>query len=104
MAMPPQPAAQPLAGGDPAQEDDASGGYTIEVKVAGDGSISVCVEPEMGEMGEESSAEDAGEEDYQPVASIREACKLVTQIYQSQGQLPDSTADQADMATGYGKD
>lgn len=94
---------------DPAegQDDDtvdASQGYTIEVKVSGDGSITVCVEPASEEAAEEGGEGQGDDDDAQPVSSIREACKLVMQIFNSQGQAPDASQDQADMSAGYGKD
>jgi hypothetical protein len=106
--MAPQPQAA-----DPTEtpEQDAPAGYCIEVHVAADGSIKVSVEPEAEEASEEGAqaaggaAGDAGAEDAdaQPVANIREAIKLVMEIYKSQGELPDTSGDQAQMTAGYGQ-
>jgi hypothetical protein len=100
----------PTAAGGADPSDDMSGGYTIEIQVGADGKISVSVEPQSEEDSEESGgggapdADAAGgeSEDSQPVANIREACKLVMEIFKSAGQMPDDGADQAAMSAGYG--
>ena len=83
------------------QESDTSNGYSIEIRVAADQSITVSVEPASTEDAEEQGGGAETDEDSQPVASIREACKLVTQIFASQGELPDTGADDAQMTAGY---
>ena len=89
---------------------DASAGYTIEIKVDSQGAIGVCVEPAAEESAEESGGGESGDgsgddmSDYQSVPNIREACKLVMKIFNSQGEMPDDGQDQAEMAAGYGKE
>jgi hypothetical protein len=113
-AMPADVTADPTVAGSGGNDDASAGpqGYVIEIQVGADGKISVSVEPQSEEDSEESggasgNAPDAdaagGEsEDSQPVANIREACKLVMEIFKSAGQMPDDGADQAAMSAGYG--
>lgn len=84
--------------------DETQGGYVVCVHVDAQGKITVGVETDQEEAQEGGGDESQEEQGYQPVATIREACKLLTQIYNSQGEAPDNAADQADMAAGYGKD
>lgn len=87
--------------------DDMSKGYCIEIKVKADGTISVGVESLPEEDAEESagSAGDADPEEAndgaQEVSSIREAIKIVMDIYQHSGEIADAGADQAQMSSGY---
>lgn len=83
----------------PEQEEPTSGGLTIEIKVAADGSMSVGVEPEGQEAAEEGGDGAEGESDMQPVASMPELFKLLKQII-AQGSAPD-TGDQTEMDAGY---
>jgi len=80
---------------------DMSGGYVIEIRVSTDNKISVGVEP-LAEEDQEESGEGEGSDDYQPVASVGEACKLVREIVAHAGQMADSGADSDAMAAGYG--
>lgn len=84
------------------QSTQESGGYTICITVAPDGSMSVGVESEAYEAAEEAGAQDAGmtKPAEQPVASIEEALAMVKQIYRSNGQAPDQGAAE-DEAAGY---
>ena len=79
---------------------DMSQGYTIEIKVGADQSISVGVEPNTEEDAEEQG-EAGGAEETQQVGNIREACKLVMAIFAASGEMQDSGADDAQMAAGY---
>jgi len=95
----------PLPGdGSGEAETDTSNGYVIEIDVAADNSITVSVEPKSTEDAEEQgggASTESADEDSQPVSSIREACKLVMEIYSSQGELPDTGASDAAMQAGY---
>jgi hypothetical protein len=88
---------------DPSDTDDTSpdmsGGYVIEIRVSADNKISVGVEP-LAEESQEESGE--GSDDYQPVASVGEACKLIREIVAHAGQMADSGADADAMSAGYG--
>lgn len=95
-----QPSSQPtpaMPGDGMEQEAGTSGGYCIELKVGADGSIKVSVEPASAEVGEEAESD----EEYQSVPNIREAIKLVIDIYNNQGQTQDTGANDAEMAKGY---
>lgn len=70
-----------------------SGNYTIEIKVT-DGNISVSVEPA------DMEAKEPTEESGQSVPNIREAIKVVMDIYQNAGAQPDNSAD-AEMEQGF---
>jgi len=108
-----QPA--PMAA-DAAPTDDAdqgaSSGYTIELHVDGTGAISVSVEPDGADEADASAAPPdgsgapmEGEEDQdeaQPVPNIREAVKLILDIYKNAGQMQDNSGDMDQMAQGYG--
>lgn len=92
----------PGDGSDQDPAEDTSKGYTIEINVAADNSITVSVEPKTEEDAEEQGGADGADSDEaQSVASIREACKLVQQIYAAQGEAPDTGADDAAMEAGY---
>lgn len=94
--MPADPTADQAA---PEQEEPTSGGLTIEIKVAADGSISVGVEPEGQEAAEEGGEGGEGESDMQPVASLPELFKLIKQII-AQGGAP-APEDESEMTEGY---
>lgn len=87
------------------------GGYTICLKVAADGGISVGVEREGAEMAEampsapgaapaEMGAE-AESESYMPAASIKEALTTALEIYRNDGQMPDGGQADAEFGSGY---
>ena len=94
---------------------DMSQGYCIEINVAANNKITVSVEPASEESSEESGSDDGSDddtsadgsgdsgddEDAQPVANIREALKLVMDIYQNAGQMQDTGEDQSQMSSGY---
>ena len=105
--MPPQ---DPAMAEDAAPEADApTPGYTICLHVTGDGAISVSVEPEGEEEAEAPTAPGAPEdseaaepeEAAQSVPNIREAIKLIIEIYKGAGEVPDLGAESADMEAGY---
>lgn len=78
-------------------ETGDEGGFTIEIEVAADGTITVGWENEAAEQQE--AREDQG---MQPARDIREACKMVMDIYnQQQGGVASeqSSADAAFQAT-----
>lgn len=81
---------------------DMSGGYCIEIRVDSQGKMSVGVEPLAEEDKEEGGEGEGDGEDYQPVASVGEACKLVREIVAHAGQMADTGADSDAMAAGYG--
>jgi hypothetical protein len=84
-----------------AQEDDGS--YVICINVGGDGSLSVSVDSAAAEAAEppEQEAMEAEEEDAQPVADIREAIKLVLDIYKNAGAKTDAGMEKQEMEAGY---
>jgi hypothetical protein len=95
--------------GEDQNEPSTDGSYVIEIAVSADGSIKVSVEPASEEAQEESGSDatgaggDTGGEDdeAQSVPNIREAIKLVLDIYRNAGQIEDTSGDTADMAKGY---
>lgn len=76
-----------------------SSDYVIEVKISGQ-SILVGVESADTEMAEEGEGV-GDEEQYQEVQSIGEACRLIREIYASQGQVQSPSAGAEQMAGGY---
>lgn len=107
MADPMMGAEDPNAAPDPAAAPDGEGmgaGYCIEIHVSAEGSIKIGVEPEGDEAAEEGAATpEAGAEegdDAQPVANIREAMKVVMDIYKNSGQIADADGEDQ-MSAGY---
>jgi hypothetical protein len=83
-----------------AQED--AGGYTIEIEVASNGSITVSVETDSQEEGEAGQSPEAAPEDAgKSVPNIREAIKVVMDIYNNAGQQSDTNAADDQMSAGY---
>lgn len=78
----------------PAEDD---GSYTIEIKVDASGGIQVGVETGAQEAAE-SEGEDGGQ--YQAVANIGEALRLVKDIYSNAGQNTSGAAAQ-EMGAAY---
>lgn len=109
MADPTQVPADPAAAAPAAPDapDDMSQGYVIELRCMPGGKYSIGVEPMAEEQGEESagapgaSPEPAGD-DFQPVANIGEAMKLIREIIAHAGQMTDTGASQDEMSAGYG--
>lgn len=76
--------------------------------------MSVSVEPDAEEAGEEggapsmpgapSSPVEAEGDDSQAVTSIGEALKLIREIVLHGGQMTDTTASVDEMSSGYGGD
>lgn len=96
--MPPQ---APMAQAAPMENEQAemmekpAAGYTICVRVAGDGSLSVGTEKE--------SAEDAAEEygagsGFKPAQDIKEALTMALEIFKADGQ---AGADDAQFDAGF---
>ena len=85
---------------DAAQPGDAAedSGYTVELEVAGDGTMTVSVES-AGQESAESGGEDAAGT---PVKSIKEALALILEIVKAGGQMPDTQGAEADFNAGYG--
>jgi hypothetical protein len=90
MATMPQPAqaapGQEPSQPDPSQPDQGEGGYCIEVEVSAQGQITVSVESADQEDSEQPGQED--ESGDMPVNNIRDACKMVEQIFANNGQMP----------------
>lgn len=118
-ASPADPSMDPSAGAEP----DDDGGYSIEIRVDGQGKISVCVENESNEPpesaegaeGAEGSAADPGEDEdsemsqYQPAANIKEALTMALEIYKANGKAPPADAlgkrlSSAGFSAGYNED
>lgn len=79
-------------------ENEQNPGYTICIKVAGDGSISVGTEPY--ETAQEEAEEGAGP--YKPVGSAREAMNMAMEILRNNGKMPDGSDEEA-FQKGFGK-
>lgn len=77
----------------PAEDD---GSYTIEIKVDASGGIQVGVETGA----QEAQEADEGEEQYQAVANIGEALRLVKDIYSNAGQNTSGAAAK-EMGAAY---
>lgn len=83
---------------DPSAE--AEGGYTIEIAVSGDDSMTVSVES-AGQEGAESGMAEASEG--VPAKSIKDALTMALAIYKSNGQMPQGESDQdASFNEGFG--
>ena len=76
------------------EPDTNTGDYTIEITVSAANGITVSVEPASAEV------EEPMEETGQSVPNIREAIKVVMDIYQNAGAQPDNSAD-AEMEQGF---
>lgn len=100
----------PSMPGDGSMMDEADTGYTIEIEVAGDGSITVSAETSAQEESEGSgeSAEGAdgssGDNEGTPVDSIEEALDLAKQIFKNNGQMPKSNGMSVEQAFKGGFD
>lgn len=101
-------AADPLAGagdasGAPAP-DDMSGGFTIKINVDAQGGITVGVEAAGEESGEEQGAQGADvdaeqpDDGAQPVPSLKEALRLIADIYNNKGQMTPAGAPGAEQS------
>lgn len=75
---------------------DMSAGYVIEIRCTPDGLHKVGVEPMTPEMAE------ADDSQFQEVANIGEAMKLVREIAAHAGNMVDTKASDDAMAAGYG--
>ena len=95
------PETDPMAGESAEPPEGTSSDYTIEIKVSGQ-MIQVGVESADMESSEPGEA-GPDEENYQEVQSIGEACRLVREIFASQGQMQDASANQDEMNAGYNK-
>lgn len=87
-----------------AAPSDSAGGYCIELRVTADGKMSIGVEPLAEEQSEEGAEDGSGEGDddnYQPVASLGGAIRLIKNIVAHAGDKTDMTAGQNDMDGGY---
>lgn len=85
----------------------AAPGFTVCLKVGGDGQMSVSVEPDGEDApapGADPSADPAEEAaEAQPVGNIGEALKLIREIVQHGGEQVDAAAGQDAMSAGYGQ-
>ncbi len=88
---------------DPADtaEDQGPQGYCIEIHVSADNKITVGVESEEDEEGEESGTPDDGA---QPVDGIKGALALVLDIFKNGGQVADAAAGNGDFDSGFNQD
>lgn len=73
---------------------ESAGGFTICIKVGGDGSIKVGTEPYTEEGGEDESG-------LSPVKNIKEAMSVALDIFNNGGQVVDATAGDADFDSGF---
>ena len=103
MAIAPAPELDPSAAPEAAAPAEDTG-YTIEIKVSGDGSITVSSESANEEAGEESAegGEAAEAPEGTPVKSIKEALTLVLDIYRNDGQASQGASADDQMNEGFG--
>ena len=84
-------AGQDMTGGAAADDTEDQGGYTVELHVAADGSMTLDVETDSQEEGEGGAAGAEGAEPSgQPVKSLREAMALIMDIVKNGGQMQAS--------------
>jgi hypothetical protein len=93
------PSMDPTAGESAEPPEGESSDFVIEIKVSGQG-IQVGVES-ASEESAESGESGSDEENYQTVQSIGEACRLVREIYASQGQMQSPSVGAEQMDAGY---
>ena len=124
MKMPSSAAADPTA--DPSADptsDDSSGapaeqGYTIEIIVAADGTITVDVEQGEDDDSESGAASGAGADDGSgdsgagddtdsgagsptPAKNIKDALSIALDIFRNNGQIAAASSPDDDMQSGY---
>lgn len=90
---------------DAPEGEPTSPSYTICLKVAGDGSLSVGVETGDPAAADSAMGDGEAEPDYKPVGSLEEATAMMQDIIANKGQMPEDSAD-ADLAaakTGYAR-
>jgi len=93
------PAMDPMVVEGMESPEGESSDYVIEIKISGQG---IQVGVESAGMAAEEGGEGAGdEEQYQSVQSIGEACRLIREIYASQGQIQSPAQGADDMEAGY---
>jgi hypothetical protein len=102
MGMPPDDSG---ATEDPAEDAgmDMSNGYTIELTVKPDGSMTIGVEPIAEEQSEESGEAGGDAEDTQSVSSLGDAIRVIKDIVAHAGDISDMQGSQDAMSSGYGK-
>lgn len=84
--------------------EEQAPGYEICIKVDGQGAISVGVEQDSPEMGEDGEAGERGmmlegmgaegEQEYQPANSIKEALQMALAIFKNSGKATSQAEDQ----------
>jgi hypothetical protein len=74
---------------------ESSSGYTICIRVGGDGKVSVGVE--------DNKEEDAEGYSTQPVKSIAEAMQVAMDIYKNDGMMDDMAASDDEFNKGFGQ-
>jgi len=78
-------------------EQESGAGFSVELYVGADGSMSVNVE-----SGEEEAQQHGGEMPTgTPVASLEEAITKIIEIVKNGGQMPDTAGEQAEFDAGY---
>lgn len=80
---------------------EGAGGYTIEIHVSADDTITVSVETEEEEDAEHEAT--GTEPEMMDAKNIREALKKVMEIYSNAGKPVDTGAAEAQMSEGYGE-
>ena len=71
---------------------EGEGGYTIEIEVSADGTISVNVE-QAGQEAKEGAVEDEGTA--KQVPDWKTALRVATDIYKNAGQIADQSQEQS---------
>lgn len=83
------------------QSDSDTGGYTIEIEVDSDGSISVSCESDQQE-GDETQGGPDDDSSSTPAKDINDALSIAKQIYASNGKMPSGQDDgMKDAQSGY---
>lgn len=81
----------------PADDDSqASGGFTIEIVVAADGTMTGSIESADAESDEQG---EAGEPAGQPLADVAAACSFVEDAINNKGQVADAVESDPDQMT-----
>ncbi len=78
-------------------EDSATGGFTILVRVSGDGALTVAVEGQEGAEMQPGQPPAEG----QPAENIKEALTMALAAYKNNGQLPDIKGQSDEFAKGF---
>ncbi len=88
-------------GAQPIPVDDEQAGYTICIKVDGQGAITVGVDADQAEVDPDMMEGDGG--NYAPAESIENALETARGIYENNGQAPENISPDDSVMRGYMK-